>query len=249
MEERGQIELWMLTKMAMLFFLAALAMTMVNFSSNEKQALCASQAQAVARSVSGSIQQVINAPAEDERKVIPLESTLSIGSGEFSGYSVFIADHRDETNQRKLFSVTVQGRNKDCVGADSATYPYSWQSGRSDTLTGLSSGQIPLTRGLLVGGAICECKAGTNVYMGVGCQLQGQPCTGGDWILQAIPSFSQGLEKRAYYLIAMKCKEKQIVAGKVTTHLFVQACTNPDPNSCIDFRSGPDMIEACDWQQ
>jgi hypothetical protein len=244
---RGQIELWMLTKMAMLFFIVALALVMTGFGTQEKKTVCAAQAQAVARSIGGAITQVVNAPAEDERKVFPLEPVLSVGQVEFSRYTLFLVDHVDEQAKRKFVSITVQGRDRDCVGTDSAAYPYSMVGGlQSDSPGGpLLSAQVPPVRGFFLEGAVCECRDGS--LQGEGCRLAGTACTGGDWILQVLPSQFGGEGQRAYYLVALKCQEKQITPGVgAVRHLFLEACTNPQPGECIDFTSG-NLRQACDW--
>lgn len=252
---RGQIELWMLTKMAMLFFLVGLALVLTNFVGQEKRVICSSQAQSVARSIAGSITQVVNAPAEDERKVFPLEPVLSIGSSEYSRYTIYLVDRQEP--DRKFISVVVQGRDRDCVGTDSAPYPNAMISGSTPGGTGLRSGatgteggsdaHFPIVRGTLLQGAVCACTEGT--YQGEGCLVAGNSCSGGDPILQVAPSIPEGLPiKRAYYLIALKCKEKEPDPGQtiIPQHLFIQACTQEQPNDCIGFTS-EGIKEVCDW--
>jgi hypothetical protein len=62
------------------------------------------------------------------------------------------------------------------------------------------------------------------------------------------PSTAGGIEQRAYYLVALKCKEK-VISGPGQTpkkHLFVQACTKPKPEECIDF-TDEELRPFCDW--
>lgn len=246
---RGQIELWMLTKMAMLFFIVALAMVITGFATQEKKTTCAAQASAVAQSITGAISQVVNAPAEDERKVFPLEPTLSIGSAEFSTYVIFVSDHHDTANSRKFISVSVQGRDRDCTGGDSVAYPISVVSGLTSDDTALRSQQLPVESGFLLEQSVCSCRSGT--LTGDQCRIKGTACNAATTprIMQVFPSVGgASSNQRAYYLVALKCREKQIPGPgrSPDKHLFVQACTKAKPEECIDFTSG-DIKQVCDW--
>ena len=78
---RGAIALWMLTKFAMLFFLAALTLVIANFAFREKGALCVSEASRMNYEIASRIKQVLDSPARDERRVLPLEPSLKLASG------------------------------------------------------------------------------------------------------------------------------------------------------------------------
>lgn len=244
-ETRGQIELWMLTKMAMLFFIVALAFIMTGFGTQEKKAVCAAQAQAVAGSIASSVSQVVNAPAEDERRIFPLEAVLSVGSLEYSRYVVFITDSREPSQGgsagRNFVSITVQGRDRDCTGTASAPYPLSWVSGGRGESTGLISSQLPAVQGTLINGIFCECRGGSY---GEGCPLSGSPCGTEQWVMQVLP-YSSGDMNRIYYLVPVKCKEKNMPpsGGVPATHLFIGACDEADPAGCLGFEGLP----ICGW--
>ncbi len=89
---RGQIALWMLTKFAMVFFLIMLAAIMVSFSDAQKESICRSQAQSMARNIAATLTNVINSPVEDERKVFALESSLSVGKAQLERYTINITN-------------------------------------------------------------------------------------------------------------------------------------------------------------
>jgi len=89
---RGQIALWMLTKFAMVFFIIMLAAIMVSFSDAQKETICRSQAQSMARNLAATLTNVINSPAEDERKAFALESSLSVGKTQLERYSINITN-------------------------------------------------------------------------------------------------------------------------------------------------------------
>ncbi|MBI5036596.1 hypothetical protein HZC09_04605 [Candidatus Micrarchaeota archaeon] len=85
---KGQISLWMLTKFSMVFFIIMLSVVMLGFTEKERENVCSTQANKVAKAIASSINAVINSPSEDERKVIALQSSLSYGKREFERYVV-----------------------------------------------------------------------------------------------------------------------------------------------------------------
>lgn len=104
---KSQIELWMLTKIAMLFFILSLAYIAFNISSAEKSALCASQSSATARVITSNINQVISSSAEDMRLVYRFEPSLPVSREKFGErYEVRIAQ-RELTDNRVQLSVTI----------------------------------------------------------------------------------------------------------------------------------------------
>jgi len=114
---RGQIALWMLTKFAMIFFIGALALILLSMSSHEQSGLCDEQAQRVENSISGSLTQVLSSPIEDERKVYPFESSLSVGRADFELYSVNITKH--VSGDASTFVIDVLPKSPTCKAAGS----------------------------------------------------------------------------------------------------------------------------------
>lgn len=104
---RAQIELSMLTRFAMIFFIISLAAMMLNLSSMEKSHLCSSQAQSLTQAIAGQISQVINSPVEDERRIYPLTGSFAIGKEEFSRYNINITKHYDQKQKSNSFTVEV----------------------------------------------------------------------------------------------------------------------------------------------
>jgi hypothetical protein len=118
LKRKSQIELSMLTRFAMVFFIISLAAIMLLFSNSEQRGLCKTQAQLTASQISSSINQVLVSPAEDERKVIPLESALSIGQRDRAQYTVKITDRPSASS----LSVGVESVGKDCSAFQSVGY-------------------------------------------------------------------------------------------------------------------------------
>jgi len=87
---RGQIAMWMLTKFAMIFFIGALALILLSVADIEKEGLCNVAAERTNKMITSAFIQVLNSPVEDERRIIPLESSLSIGKEDLARYEVNI---------------------------------------------------------------------------------------------------------------------------------------------------------------
>lgn len=79
--DRGAIALWMLTKFAMLFFLAALTLVIANFAFREKSALCVSEANRLNYEIASRVKQILDSPSKDERRVLALSPSLKLSSG------------------------------------------------------------------------------------------------------------------------------------------------------------------------
>lgn len=118
---RGQIELFALTKFAMLFFIFGLALILVSYGDREKNALCSSRGELIAKGIGSAFTQVINSPAEDERKVFPLEAALATGQDSFSKYNVSIVDRNNGV--QKMLVIRVNSASTNCFGGASAGYP------------------------------------------------------------------------------------------------------------------------------
>ncbi len=121
---KGQIALWMLTKFAMIFFILALALVLLGYSGIEKKNLCVTRAQGLANAIRSSIANVLTAPVEDERKVIPLERVLSIGESDYVKYAIKITNLVGQSDQPNSLVIEVLPTGaKDCNGGGNVAYP------------------------------------------------------------------------------------------------------------------------------
>ncbi len=82
--------MWMLTKLAMVFFILALALVLTGLSSREKTGLCEARADGVVQSVRSQVSGIVSSPIEDEIKIIPLERVLATGSEDFERYNLSV---------------------------------------------------------------------------------------------------------------------------------------------------------------
>ncbi len=90
---KAQLELSVLTKIAMLFFIISLSLIAYGISNTEKSALCGEQASATARIIASNINQVLNAPVEDARVVYKFEPTIPVSKEKFGErYEVWLAE-------------------------------------------------------------------------------------------------------------------------------------------------------------
>ncbi len=122
--KRAQIALWMLTKFAMIFFILALALILLGYSGAEKTNLCVTRAQGLASAIRSNIANVLTAPVEDERKVIPLERVLSIGQSDYVKYGIKITNRMPGGDQpNSLIIEVVPTGAKDCNGGGNVAYP------------------------------------------------------------------------------------------------------------------------------
>ncbi|NYZ77902.1 hypothetical protein H0N96_00690 [Candidatus Micrarchaeota archaeon] len=122
--KRAQIALWMLTKFAMIFFILALALILLGYSGAEKTTLCVTRAQGLASAIRSNIANVLTAPVEDERKVIPLERVLSIGQSDYVKYGITITNRIPGGDQpNSLIIEVVPTGAKDCNGGGNVAYP------------------------------------------------------------------------------------------------------------------------------
>ncbi|HIH20748.1 TPA: hypothetical protein HA244_05770 [Candidatus Micrarchaeota archaeon] len=117
-QSRGQIEMSVLTRFAMVFFIMALAAIMLMFSNREQRGLCTTQAELNAQQIASSINQVLTSPSEDERLVIPIVAALSVGERDRARYTVTITKRPSQ----KIFSIGVSTESKDCSGFQSVGY-------------------------------------------------------------------------------------------------------------------------------
>lgn len=105
---KAQLEMWVLTKIAMLFFIISLAFIAFNISNTEKSALCGEQALATARIIASNVNQVLASPVEDARVVYRFEPTIPISREKFGErYEVLLATHQNPGTDQVQLSIVV----------------------------------------------------------------------------------------------------------------------------------------------
>lgn len=196
---KAQIALWMLTKFAMIFFILALAFVLTSYSGKEKASLCQGVAQATANGMRSAIVNVMSSPVEDERKVIPLESKLSVGKEDFEAYEINVTDHDYGGGKKALIIEVLPTTAKNCFGGANVPYESIW-----------------------------------NIRFGAG----GTRDERGEPRLRLLPSARTG---KTLYLVLIKCGTKAWPPAK---YLFMEACPNPNPNTCMNFSS---VEQCCGW--
>lgn len=124
---KGQIALWMLTKFAMIFFILALSLVLLGYSGMEKKTLCRTRADSLTSTIGSSFANVLTAPVEDERKVIPLERVLSIGESDYIKYKINITSRKADATQpnqpNSLIVEVLPTGVKDCNSGGNVAYP------------------------------------------------------------------------------------------------------------------------------
>lgn len=122
---KGQIALSMLTRFSMVFFIIILATIMASFADRQKESVCQLQANTVAQSLASTINNVINSPSEDERKVIPLQAALSSGKRDFERYWIELTNQPSDTNP-SVGTLKVEVKTMStCSGGARASYDAS----------------------------------------------------------------------------------------------------------------------------
>ncbi len=242
MARRGEIALFVLTKIAMLFFILALALILTSASGVFKASLCEGQAQLEAERISSILTQVINSPLEDERRVYAFEPILSIGSDDLARYEINITNFQQDP-----------------------AYPTSCPSG-----AGTTSGGCTGFLQVLVQTSRQECGAGSPApYKDFKIQLFSTAsnmvdtnslhrAAAGAGVLTIQPSRSdievsgdcQPGGCRSKYLVVIKCKKKSFPADN---YLFVEDCRSANPESCLKFSSttsdsSADLKSICEVQ-
>ena len=117
--------MWMLTKMAMVFFILALALVLVGLSAKEKSGLCEARAESLVQNVRSQVIGVVSAPIEDERKVIPLERVLSTGSEDFQRYNLTVTWRKiqDSSGVKQTLIFEAKAASASCDSGSSLLVP------------------------------------------------------------------------------------------------------------------------------
>ncbi|MCX6767546.1 MAG: hypothetical protein NTY90_02330 [Candidatus Micrarchaeota archaeon] len=207
---RSQIALWMLTKMAMLFFIIALALFATTLGNIQRTSMCSNQAYSVAQAVGGVINNVINSPMEDERKIFALESSLSIGKTDFQRYAINILKVTESGGignpETGFFSILVRPFSEETAAKFDCT---------TNECCGRSN--VPFENFIV------------DMHSNAGSARN--PGTQTGEVLVAEPSNPQG---RSRFLVVIKCKTKQI---PTQNYLVIEDCTREIGTDCLNFET------------
>lgn len=216
--------MWVLTKMAMIFFIASLAAILVIFGGYERVGLCNKEAMAISARVASGITQIFNTPVEDERRVIQLEPSLALGERARSRYSIALTkrDIAGKDFNAVIVSVVSEADPR-CSAGVQVTYSDSLDTPAADPrlkLLGAREPTSPQTGFKRFAKPVNDPKdVNAKERMVI------KP--------SAISEEREG--SRSTYLTLLKCTEKKVTRA---TYFFVQDCTQQDSNNCINLDSG-----------
>ncbi len=213
---RGDTALWILTKMAMLFFIISLAALLLVFGGKAREGLCLSQAHTLSQTIATAISQVIDSPLEDERRVVGIPTVLSLGSGTNSRYTITISRWNTlDPASNALIIQTSSDSDPSCKAGVQLTYDQSWDEGSPKRLQFVhahsrhqSDEGNPITESMqLRPSVLCDGTEGSST------------CPYGP---------------RTTFLSIVKCTTKDT---QKTKHAFIQDCTQENARNCL---GGPD---------
>lgn len=218
---RSGQSMWILTKMAMLFFIAALALILVLFGGIVKGGLCQSSAQSTNARIANAINQVLNSPLEDERRVIPIENSLAIGDSKSSRYSIAMAKRMPDPNPTVksgfLILTTTSELDPSCTSGLQVAYPKTYE---------YSGGASPVARERLY--LVSErTESGASLAGAFKSRITLLPSLSPDKETTAPPSH------RSKFIVVMGCTNKTITREK---YFFIQDCWHDDSNDCLNFK-------------
>ncbi|MCL5011564.1 MAG: hypothetical protein M1594_01565, partial [Candidatus Marsarchaeota archaeon] len=119
--KKSQIELWMLSKFAILFFILALAIFLFTVSETEKSGLCSTEAGAQSTLIANSISSVLNNPVEDQQMVVKLPPAITLGSG-LSAYTINVT-LIEQSNAPSIINIQSQSTQIGCSSQQSVFFP------------------------------------------------------------------------------------------------------------------------------
>lgn len=214
--------------MAMIFFIGALAVIIVLFGGIVKGGLCQASAQSTNMRIANAINQVINSPLEDERRVLPLETSLAIGESKSSRYSITISKRTpDKTAESGFLIISTQSEiDPSCASALQVSYPKSYEFDER-----LPSSDKAKQRLFLVSSG-----RDTDANFPPGDVFNKR--------ITILPSLAKETtaNRRSEFIVVMGCTSKTVTREK---HFFVQDCAlHPpfDPKDCINFDTA-DVVE------
>jgi len=205
--QRGQ-SMWILTKMAMIFFIGSLALLLLIFGGFTRIGLCKASAEASSNRVATAINQIINSPLEDERRVVFVEPALAIGESKSARYNMTITNRvlNDPAKPFNTLLILAQSQQEaDCRGGIAVNYQKSFHDNNRLFLLSPRSVSSPSS----------EFRQTITLKPSV---LSTEP----DYLL------------RTKFVIVMKCTSKTIAQEK---YLFIQDCVEESEAGCIKFDS------------
>jgi len=220
---KGQISMWMLTKMAMMFFIVALALILSGLGSMQGRDICASQARFEAQAITGVLSNVINSPVEDERKLLALDAGLSIGKSDFQRYEIHLLEFVDESK----------------IAA----------SEKGKTVAGLFSVFVrPPAEGEDVSSTRCEanecCGRSSVPFEKFDVRFVGKIKQISEG--QVIVFEPSNPASRSKFLVVIKCKEKNPASFPPKSFLFIADCKQDSGEDCFGFASR-EVNETCGY--
>ena len=202
----------MLTKMAMLFFIIALALILTGFGNVQRKDICSAQASFVAQSISGTISNVVNSPVEDERKLLALESTLSVGKTDYERYEI------------NLLKISASGS----AGQRAGSFSITTKPPASETVTSPTQ----CSQNECCGGSSTPFE-NLDVRLSSDTSGRSKDISAGE-LLVLQPSNPAA---RSRFLVVIKCREKKPVTFPPKAFLFIEDCTRDSGDQCMGFDS------------
>lgn len=206
---RGQMELWMLTKFGLIFFIVALAAIVFLFEVQARSKICSDQTRAITDAVTGRIAQVLNSPVEDERRVYAFPLALVLGRNDLTRYTVDLTLFHSAGTGGYFQTM---GSGKIIVNASPAGEP-GCEAGSS----------IPFTNFIVM--------LNPSSARSLDPQAVGTPSN--RIVMHFSPSTLTGTEP-SKYLIIIKCGNKNNPPGSPSFKRFLlfQDCSHDDVNQC-----------------
>lgn len=200
--------------MAMLFFIVALAAILVSLSGYERTSLCSQEARTVSLTLAQSINEIINSPLEDERRVIKLKSTVSVGNGISGRYNITISRRTTSDPALSELGIDVLSESGQCSAGISLKYPAALDTASPKRL-------------VLMPGAGATGRSGASATGRVR-----------EWITLKPSAYKPG-DPRSQFLGLVKCTQKSVAGGaRGPYYIFIQDCTDPDSDKCVSLGVG-----------
>jgi len=204
---RSGQSMWVLTKVAMLFFIGSLALILVVFGGFTRTGLCEASAQAASARVSLAVSQILNSPLEDERRLVPLEPGLAVGESRSAKYNMTIA-------RRAL-----PGKNFGAL----------WFYTQSETDSACKGGlQVAFPAYLAPRLQLLNAQDRRAAIPGFDDAIVLKPSMTFD------EEQNRGPGERTRAVVVIKCTRKTIAQD---VYIFIQDCIHDDAEQCLNFKS------------
>jgi hypothetical protein len=228
--------LYILTKVAIIFFIVSLAGLLVLFTSTLGSSLCSSQANTLSQQIAGDIGSELNSPLEDERLVIGLPTSLDLNGGVDADYAINITRRVIGGGQPDALIVKAYSlADPNCASGVQITYDHSWnEAPAADVYPGTLSGEVPASS-----------MSQRLIFVGTGSPIRDYTYSTGTvrevMVLEpALPyqvPYNPATDYRSYFITLVKCQDKTI---DQTGFLFIQDCNSQDATKCLGLNSvGP----------